>query len=177
MLGQTERGIANWSRSDDGIDEQESVSLRAGPCVCSMKNALKPSNFNSLHHRLYELLAAYRKWYMGFFYALKDLKVGSGKKNTRTNACKHVVLFYEEKIEPTSLKKGVYCMRGSFPLVFVTVTRKFSLFMAWKFTTLVLKEKERKSREGAGGFKWLRHNLEGDLRQIWKESTNKRTGV
>lgn len=139
-------GLRNWSRRDDGIVEQEGVSLWEGPCACSMKNALKPSNFNSLHHRWYELVSRLPQVIHGILLCSERLKGWLGKKNTRANACKHVVLFYGEKNWTNFSKKGVYCMTGSFPLVFVTVTRKFILFMAWKFTTLVLKEKERKSR-------------------------------
>ena len=75
-------GLRNWSRSDDGIDEQESVSLRAGPCVCSMKNVLKPSNFNSLHHRLYELVSRLPQVINGILLCSERLKGWLGKKKT-----------------------------------------------------------------------------------------------
>ena len=79
-------GLRNWSRSDDGIDEQESVSLRAGPCVCSMKNAVKPRNFNSLHHRLYELVSRLPQVIHGILLCSERLIGWLGKKKHQ-NKC------------------------------------------------------------------------------------------
>lgn len=55
----------------------------------------------------------------------------------------NMLLYLMGKIEPTSFKKSVLCMRGSFPLALITVTGKFALFIAWKVTHLILKKKER----------------------------------
>ena len=138
-------GLRNWSRSDDGIDEQESVSLRAGPCVCSMKNVLKPSNFNSLHHRLYELVSRLPQVINGILLCSERLKGWLGKKkNTRTNACKHVVLFYGEKIEPTSLKKRRLLHEGKFPISFCHGHKEVHSFQGMKIYYPGLERKRKK---------------------------------
>lgn len=72
-------------------------------------------------------------------------KVGS-EKSSCTNACKHGGLF-NGKLNKLLHKKRLL-HEGKFSFAFFTVTGNFTLFIAQKVTTLVLKENKEQRRDG-----------------------------